>query len=77
MAGAKVTVRSNGPIRIEGDFAIYDPTGKEFGLAGRTAISLCRCGRSQNLPFCDDSHKTNGFVSEVVARDLAPPKPKL
>jgi CDGSH-type Zn-finger protein len=74
---AKITVVSNGPVRIEGDFSIVDPEGREFGLAGRTLISLCRCGQSQNKPFCDGSHARTGFQHEVVARELPPPKPKL
>jgi CDGSH-type Zn-finger protein len=74
---AKVTVVSNGPIRIEGDFSICDPEGREFGLAGRTLISLCRCGQSQNKPFCDGSHARTGFQHQVEARELPPPKPKL
>ena len=72
----KVTVNNNGPLRLEGDFTICDPAGKEFGLAGRTVISLCRCGHSENKPFCDGSHKRVGFQSEVQARDLPPSAPK-
>ncbi len=73
----KVSVLSNGPIRIEGDFEILDPSGAAFGLAGRTVISLCRCGQSENKPFCDGSHARIGFNHPVAARDLPPPKPKL
>jgi CDGSH-type Zn-finger protein len=76
LAGTKITVKDNGSLRIEGDFSIVDAEGKEFGLAGRTAISLCRCGHSQNKPFCDASHKTAGFQSACKARDLPPPAPK-
>ena len=72
----KITVNNNGSIRIEGDFTICDPAGKEFGLAGRTTIGLCRCGHSQNKPFCDGSHRTCGFESMVEARELPPPAPK-
>jgi CDGSH-type Zn-finger protein len=77
MAATKITVNSNGSIKIEGDFEILDPLGQAFGLAGRTAISLCRCGHSANKPFCDGSHKTIGFTDAVVARDLPAPKPKI
>ena len=76
MAGTKITVKTNGSLRIEGDFTLVDAEGKEFGLAGRTAISLCRCGHSQNKPFCDSSHKTSGFQSECKARELPLPAPK-
>ncbi len=69
----KITVKNNGSVRIEGDFMICDQDGREFGLGGRTAISLCRCGHSENKPFCDGSHKRVGFQSEVQARELPPP----
>jgi CDGSH-type Zn-finger protein len=74
---SKITVIHNGPIRIEGEFEICDPAGAAFGLAGRTAISLCRCGLSQNKPFCDGAHHRAGFTDQVVARELPPPKPKV
>ena len=48
MVATKITVNSNGSIRVEGDFEIVDPQGAPFGLAGRTTVSLCRCGLSQN-----------------------------
>ena len=73
----RVTVNHNGSIRIEGDFEIVDPEGKAFGLGGRTAVSLCRCGQSANKPFCDGSHKRIGFSDPVEARELPPPQPKL
>jgi CDGSH-type Zn-finger protein len=72
-----VTPRNNGPIRIEGEFEIRDEQGNLFGLAGRTVISLCRCGHSGNKPFCDGSHARMGFQSLCEARELPPPKPKL
>jgi CDGSH-type Zn-finger protein len=77
MAGTKITVNNNGSLRVEGDFEIVDPTGKAFGLAGRTVIGLCRCGRSMNKPFCDGSHNAVGFNDPVSARDLPPHKPKV
>jgi len=76
MATTRLTVSPNGPIRVEGDFEIVDPQGKTFGLAGRTRISLCRCGHSNDKPFCDGSHRTYGFQDQPAARDLAPPVPK-
>jgi CDGSH-type Zn-finger protein len=75
MPGTKITINNNGSVRIEGDFEIVDPQGTAFGLGGRTVIGLCRCGQSQNKPFCDGSHR-NGFSDTVVARDLPAPTPK-
>lgn len=69
----KIVIKSNGSIRVEGDFELFDIEGNKFDLSGRTAISLCRCGQSKNKPFCDSSHKTVGFQSEIKARKLDPP----
>jgi CDGSH-type Zn-finger protein len=77
MPATKIIINNNGNIRVEGDFEIVDPQGKPFGLAGRTAIGLCRCGHSKNKPFCDGSHNAAGFSDPVTARDLPPPKPKI
>ena len=76
LAAAKVTIFNNGPIRVEGDFQVVDQEGNAFGLAGRTAITLCRCGHSANQPFCDGSHKRNNFANTVTARDLPSQAPK-
>jgi CDGSH-type Zn-finger protein len=76
MPQTKITIRPNGSIRVEGDFVIADSEGNEFGLGGRTAISLCRCGHSQDKPFCDGSHKRVEFRDETRARDLPPAMPK-
>ena len=75
MAATKITVNNNGSLRVEGDFEIVDAEGRPFGLAGRTRVTLCRCGHSSNKPFCDSAHKTCGFESVIVAFDLPPPKP--
>ena len=73
----KVMVRNHGPLRLEGeDLVMVDQDGKPFGLAGRGVVSLCRCGHSQNKPFCDGSHARAGFQSECPAFDLPAPAPK-
>ena len=77
MASVRITPVNNGPLRVEGDFEVLDAQGNIFGLAGRTVISLCRCGQSANKPFCDGSHNRVGFQSVCEARELPPPKPKL
>jgi CDGSH-type Zn-finger protein len=74
---AKITINNNGSIKIEGEFTIQDQEGKAFDLAGRTTIGLCRCGHSQNKPFCDGSHRASGFESLCPARELPAPKPKI
>jgi CDGSH-type Zn-finger protein len=76
MAATKIIVNHNGSIRVEGDFEIVDPEGRSFGLAGRTAIGLCRCGHSGNKPFCDGSHRTCGFQAAEVASPNQPEPPR-
>lgn len=73
----KVTIVNNGPIRIEGDFTIHDAEGNSYGLAGRSVISLCRCGLAENKPFCDGAHGRGGFNSLCKARELDPPKVRI
>jgi CDGSH-type Zn-finger protein len=60
MAQVTITLRPNGPLRIEdpnGVIEMVDAEGKKFDLTGKPAFSLCRCGLSANKPFCDGSHK--------------------
>jgi CDGSH-type Zn-finger protein len=73
MAKTKLTVNSNGSLRIEGEFEIVDAEGTPYGLNGREIVSLCRCGRSSNKPFCDGSHK-GVFDHAAKAFDLPPKK---
>ncbi|MBX9851560.1 MAG: CDGSH iron-sulfur domain-containing protein [Cytophagaceae bacterium] len=73
MSKTKVTIVSNGPIRIEGEFEISDMQGNTYNVGGRELVSLCRCGLSKNKPFCDGAHKGN-FVHEAKAFDLSPKK---
>jgi CDGSH-type Zn-finger protein len=72
---AKLTVNENGPLKVEGDFALFDAAGRQFGLAGKSVIFICRCGQTKNGPFCDGTHKGCGFVSKSEARDLAQRNP--
>jgi CDGSH-type Zn-finger protein len=73
MASTKITVNDNGSLRIEGDFEMVDKTGTRYDLGGRELVSVCRCGLSQNKPFCDGSHK-NHFEHNAVAFALPPKK---
>jgi len=73
MTPTKILINSNGSIKVEGDFQIVDGQGNAYGLQGRTIVSLCRCGRSANKPFCDGSHKGN-LEHTAIAFDLPPRK---
>jgi CDGSH-type Zn-finger protein len=71
MATTRITVKSNGSLKLEGDFEIVDASGSAYDLGGREIISICRCGLSQNKPFCDGSHKGH-FEHDAVAFALPP-----
>ena len=73
MAATKLIINNNGSVKVEGDFEIVDKDGNVYGLQGRTIVSLCRCGRSANKPFCDGSHKGH-FEHDAQAFDLPPKK---
>ncbi len=71
MAKTKITVNSNGSLKIESDFEIVDKNGNVYDLAGREVLLLCRCGLSKNKPFCDGTHNGH-FEHEAVAFNLPP-----
>lgn len=78
MADTRITPRKDGPLRVEGDdITLVDEVGNRYDLAGRTAVSLCRCGHSENKPFCDSSHLKVGFAAESAAFSLPPPKARV
>ena len=57
MAEVTMTVRLNGPYRVEGPFNLVDQDGNEFKVPEGQWVSLCRCGRSESKPFCDSAHR--------------------
>jgi CDGSH iron-sulfur domain-containing protein 3 len=58
----QITLVRNGPIRITGPVELRDQDGNAIETpANKPTISICRCGGSAKLPFCDGSHKSNGF----------------
>jgi len=68
----KILVRNNASLRVEGEFEIVDEEGNKYDLAGRTMVSLCRCGQSATKPFCDSTHAKAGFHSVCKAYALPP-----
>ena len=70
MATVKITVRPNGPYRVEapeGSIELVDANGNKYDLTGKPAFSLCRCGGSINKPFCDGTHSKIGFDAAASA----------
>jgi uncharacterized Fe-S cluster protein YjdI/CDGSH-type Zn-finger protein len=54
-----VEVRPNGPLYLRGRLRIRRAGGEVVTEEYR--VALCRCGASENKPFCDNSHRLIGF----------------
>jgi CDGSH-type Zn-finger protein len=65
-----ITIRPNGPYRVEGGVPLEGPDGTPYEL--KPAYSLCRCGKSANRPYCDSTHKECGFVGTEIADPSLP-----
>ncbi len=61
MTDPRIMVSLNGSLRVDGDVTLVDHEGKEIPTKQGSPFFLCRCGASQNKPFCDGSHKRVGF----------------
>ena len=73
----KVTITKNGPYLVSGNL----PMSKTISVVGseeepeewkqgkkypeQENYALCRCGRSQNKPYCDGTHVKTGFEGKV------------
>ena len=54
-----VKIMTDGPMIIKGDFSLsYDGNKKEVQNG---IVSICRCGTSEHMPFCDGKHSKTGF----------------
>lgn len=82
MADQKIQVQKDGPYVIHGDVSLVRKSqiASEHGepmtwqkteeLEGKAVYALCRCGASNNKPFCDGTHVIEGFDgTETAATD--------
>ncbi len=58
-----VTAVPDGPLLVRGDLRL--DLG-ESGTLAETRAALCRCGLSENKPFCDGSHERLGWTSHAM-----------
>lgn len=59
----KIVCLKDGPIYLEGKFS-YEKDGVIIEL---DKVALCRCGQSNNKPFCDGNHKESKFQASNLA----------
>jgi len=64
MAGDDIEISpvANGPLYLRGRIRIEGPDGRV--IREDTRVALCRCGASENKPFCDNSHRRVAFQAE-------------
>jgi len=55
----KIQVLPNGPLLVQGNCSLQLPDGTAITINGKAA--LCRCGSSNNKPYCDGSHVQQSF----------------
>ena len=55
----KIEAVVNGPLLVYGNVIIKDIKGNE--LKRNNVTALCRCGKSENKPYCDGSHIKHNF----------------
>ncbi len=58
----KIDVLDDGPLIVDNLETLTNSKGESVEVDDK--IALCRCGESQNKPFCDGSHKSAGFTGK-------------
>ncbi|CAG2534567.1 MAG TPA: CDGSH iron-sulfur domain-containing protein [Maribacter sp.] len=55
-----IIVANNGPLKVKGNLEIQLASGEIVTKEGTTGF--CRCGASENKPFCDGAHRKIEFI---------------
>ena len=55
MSAVRVELCSDGPVLVRGATEVDTEDGAV--PVTRPVVALCRCGRSQRMPWCDSTHK--------------------
>jgi CDGSH-type Zn-finger protein/uncharacterized Fe-S cluster protein YjdI len=58
----RVELAKNGPLILTGHVALRSGAAREAWHGKK--VALCRCGASDNKPFCDGTHKDAGFEAD-------------
>ena len=58
--GPRIECKTDGPYFVTGLDTLTDPQGRD--VEPKEKMVLCRCGGSANKPFCDGTHRNNGFT---------------
>lgn len=61
MSDVTITSLKDGPLEVAGEVEILASDGSAVKQTSK--CYLCRCGHSDKKPFCDGSHKREGFTA--------------
>ena len=61
MSDVKITVSEDGSYKVEGGVELVDHEGNPVETREGRPYYLCRCGHSDNKPFCDGTHNDIDF----------------
>jgi CDGSH-type Zn-finger protein len=60
-----IECKPDGPYLVKNLADLHRESGDS--VPAKPVMALCRCGGSKNKPFCDGTHKTNGFSGARLA----------
>lgn len=60
-------IKVSGPIWVKGGIRIESADGSSYEIRNR--VTLCRCGQSQNKPFCDGTHAETKFNDHLMQKE--------
>ena len=64
MTTARLVPLPDGPYQVAGPLELADSEGQLIQPPA-PEVYLCRCGRSNNKPFCDGSHAPTAWTDQV------------
>lgn len=62
-----ITIKPDGPLVVRGKIRVIASNGEL--ITEENEVYLCRCGASNNKPFCDGAHKQIGFEDAAAFED--------
>ncbi|NGP89247.1 CDGSH iron-sulfur domain-containing protein [Fodinibius halophilus] len=62
-----ITIVPDGPLYLRGDIEIQNSEGET--LLEDTRVAVCRCGKSENKPLCDNSHQDIDFKAPASFKE--------
>ena len=64
----RITISETGSYKVEGNPRLVDADGNPVETREGRPFFLCRCGLSQNKPFCDGAHNRHDWDPTLAAR---------